>query len=89
MTPIEEAIVKRLQQSGPCSLDDVVTHLSSFSSGEIFIALIGCRGTDACCFTNAGTQRISSHLARSLPIQAPLYDEGRSGSWRGNPTPEV
>lgn len=39
MTPIEEAIVKRLQQSGPCSLDDVVTHLSSFSSGEIFIAV--------------------------------------------------
>jgi hypothetical protein len=39
MTPIEEAIVKRLQQSGPCSLDDVVTHLSSFRSGEIFIAV--------------------------------------------------
>jgi hypothetical protein len=39
MTSIEEAIVKRLQQSGPCSLDDVVTHLSSFSSGEIFIAV--------------------------------------------------
>jgi hypothetical protein len=39
MTPIEDAIVKWLQQSGPCSLDDVVTHLSSFSSGEIFIAV--------------------------------------------------
>jgi len=79
MTPIEEAIVKRLQQSGPCSLDDVVTHLSSFSSGEIFIALIGCRGTDACCFTNVGTQHFSSHLARSFSMQVPLHDEGRSG----------
>jgi len=89
MMPIEEAIVKRLQQSGPCSLDVVVTHLSSFSSGEIFIAVDRMSRNDACCFTNAGTQRISSHLARSLPVQAPLYDEGRSGSWRGSPTPEV
>lgn len=39
MTPIEEAIVKWLQQSGPCSLHDLYTHLSSFSSGEIFIAV--------------------------------------------------
>ena len=39
MTPIEEAIVKKLEDSGPCSLDEVVTQLSSFSSGEIFLAM--------------------------------------------------
>jgi len=38
MLPIEEAIVEKLW-GGPCSLDDAVTHLSSFSTGEIFIAI--------------------------------------------------
>jgi hypothetical protein len=38
MLPIEEAIIKKLR-SGPCSLDDVVIHLSSFSTGEIFGAI--------------------------------------------------
>jgi hypothetical protein len=39
MTPIEEAIVKKLGECGPCFLDEVVTHLSSFSSGEVSLAL--------------------------------------------------
>ena len=39
MVPIEEAIVEKLRHDGPCSLDDVVTHLSSFSTGEIFVTL--------------------------------------------------
>ncbi len=38
MLPIEEAIVEKLR-GGPCSLDDAVTHLSSFSTGEIFVAI--------------------------------------------------
>ncbi len=38
MLPIEEAIIEKLR-SGPCSLDDVVTHLSSFSTGEIFVTI--------------------------------------------------
>ena len=39
MLPLEKAIVEKLWKDGPCSLDDVVTHLSSFSSGEIFLAV--------------------------------------------------
>ena len=39
MVPIEEAIVEKLRNDGPCSLDDVVTHLSRFSSEEIFITI--------------------------------------------------
>ena len=39
MLPLEAAIVEKLQNGGPCCLDDVVTHLSSFSWGEIFMAV--------------------------------------------------
>jgi hypothetical protein len=38
MLRIEEAIIEKLR-SGPCSLDDVVIHLSRFSTGEIFLAI--------------------------------------------------
>jgi len=38
MLPIEDAILEKLR-SGPCSLDDVVTYLPSFSTGEIFLAI--------------------------------------------------
>ena len=39
MLPLEEAIVEKLQQGGPCCLDDVVTDLPDFSWGEIFLAV--------------------------------------------------
>lgn len=39
MLPIEEAIIEKLRRDGLCSLDEVLTHLSRFSSGEIFIAV--------------------------------------------------
>ena len=39
MLPIEEAIIDKLRRDSPCSLDDVLTQLSRFSSGEIFIAV--------------------------------------------------
>ena len=39
MLPLEEAIIEKLRKGGPCCLDDVVTHLSSFGWGEIFIAV--------------------------------------------------
>jgi hypothetical protein len=39
MLPLEEAIPEKLRKDGPCSLDDVVTYLSSFSTGEIFVAI--------------------------------------------------
>jgi hypothetical protein len=39
MTPIEEAIVERLRESGPCGLDDVVSSLSNSSWGAVFAAV--------------------------------------------------
>lgn len=39
MTPIEEAIVEKLRESGPCGLDVVVTSLSNSSWGEVFAAV--------------------------------------------------
>ena len=38
MLPIEEAIIEKLR-TGPCSLDDVVTHLSRFSTEQIFVMI--------------------------------------------------
>ena len=39
MLPLEEAIIEKLRQGGPCCLDDVVTDLPDFSWGEIFLAV--------------------------------------------------
>jgi hypothetical protein len=39
MLLLEEAIIEKLRQGGPCCLDDVVTHLSRFNSEEIFSAI--------------------------------------------------
>jgi hypothetical protein len=39
MTPIEQAIVEKLRENGPCCLDDVVTSLPNSSWGEIFLAV--------------------------------------------------
>ena len=39
MMPIEAAIIERLQSSGSCCLDDVVTYLPNFSWGEVFSAV--------------------------------------------------
>jgi len=39
MTPIEEAIVEKLRESGSCCLDDVVTSLPNSSWGEVFAAV--------------------------------------------------
>ena len=36
MTPIERAIIETLRISGPCFLDEVLTHLPDFSWGEVF-----------------------------------------------------
>jgi len=38
MLPIEEAIIEKLW-SGPCCFDDVVTELSNFSWGKVFVAV--------------------------------------------------
>ena len=39
MSPIENAIVEKLQKGGPCGLDDVVTSLPNSSWGEVYIAV--------------------------------------------------
>ena len=39
MAPIEEAIVEKLRDSGPCCLDDMVISLPNSSWGEIFSAV--------------------------------------------------
>lgn len=38
MLPIEEAIIEKLR-SGSCCFDEVVTELSNFSWGEVFVAV--------------------------------------------------
>jgi len=39
MTPVEEAILDQLRESGPCRLDDVVTYHPNLTWGEVFIAV--------------------------------------------------
>lgn len=39
MSPVENAIVEKLQKGGPCCLDDVVMSLPNSSWGEIFSAV--------------------------------------------------
>ena len=39
MQTIEEVIIEKLRKDGPCSLDDVVLHLSPFNTADIFIAI--------------------------------------------------
>lgn len=39
MLPVEEAIVEKLRNDGPCCLDDVVTGFPNFSWGQIFVAI--------------------------------------------------
>ena len=48
MLPIEEAIMEKLR-SGPCCFDDVVTELSNFSWGEVFVA-VDCMSRDGRVF---------------------------------------
>ena len=39
MMPIEEAIVEKLLENGPCFLDDIVTSIPNSSWGMIFAAV--------------------------------------------------
>lgn len=39
MTLLEEVILDKLRESGPCCLDDVVTYIPNHTWGEIFIAV--------------------------------------------------
>jgi len=40
MTPMEKAIIAKLRENGPCSLDNIVKALSNSTSwGEVFLAV--------------------------------------------------
>ena len=39
MLPLEEAIVEKLRNDGPCCFDDVVAGLPNVSWGQIFVAV--------------------------------------------------
>ena len=39
MTPVEEAILDKLRESGPCCLDDVVTYIPNLTWGDVFSAV--------------------------------------------------
>ena len=49
MLPLEEAIVEKLQNDGPCCFDEVVTSLPDFSWGQIFVA-VDCMSRDGRVF---------------------------------------
>jgi hypothetical protein len=67
MMPIKEAIVGKLRESGPCSLD-MSSRPSPISVGKrCSVPLMGCRETDGCYFAKAVTRPISFHLAHSVP----------------------
>jgi hypothetical protein len=38
-TSTEEVVIDMLQRTGPCCLDDLVTHLPHLSWGEVFVAV--------------------------------------------------
>ena len=66
MRLVEAAIIGKLRRSGPYCLDDVVAYLPNFSWGRYSSPWIGCRGTDACGFTNSVTQPIRLHSTHSV-----------------------
>jgi len=49
MLPLEEAIVEKLRNEGPCCFDEVVTGLPNFSWGQIFVA-VDCMSRDGRVF---------------------------------------
>jgi len=46
---LEEAIVEKLRNDGPCSFDDVIASLPDFSWGQIFVA-VDCMSRDGRVF---------------------------------------
>ena len=72
MMPIKEAIVGKLRESGPCSLD-MSSRPSPISVGKrCSVPLMGCRETDGCYFAKAVTRPISFHSARN-PVPKPCF----------------
>ena len=71
MLSIEEAIIEKLR-SGPCCFDDVVTELSNFSWGEVFVA-VDCMSRDGRVFLRQlgySTYQLSLSLQFAHPSSA-------------------
>ena len=69
MLPVEEAIVEKLRNDGPCCFDEVVMSLPKFTWGQIFVA-VDCMSRDgrlSLCQLGYSTYQISlgSPLAHS------------------------
>ena len=54
MLPLEEAIVEKLRNDGPCCFDDVVAGLPNFSWGQIFVAVDGMSRDGRVCLRQLG-----------------------------------
>jgi hypothetical protein len=79
MLPVEEAIVEKLRNDGPCLFDEVVTGIPNFSWGEIFAA-VDCMSRDGrVCLRPLGfsTYQLSlgSGLAYSSSMSSPTGQE--------------
>lgn len=69
MQPIEEAIVEKLRNDGPCCLDEVVTKLPTFSWGQIFVA-VDCMSRDGrVCLRQLGHSTYEISLGPPLAYQ--------------------
>ena len=65
MQPIEKAIMEKLR-GGPCCFDEVVMGLSSFSWGEVFVA-VDCLSRDGrVCLRQLGYSTYQVSLAEAV-----------------------
>ena len=72
MEPVEEAIVGKLRNDGPCCLDEVVTGLPSFSWGQIFVA-VDCMSRDGrICLRQLGHSTYEISLGRNLAYECSM-----------------
>ena len=79
MRPLEEAIVEKLRNDGPCCFDELVTGFPTFSWGQIFVA-VDCMSRDGRVFLRQlgfSTYQVSlgSELAYTSARSSPTRQE--------------
>lgn len=79
MRPLEEAIVEKLRNDGPCRFDELVTGFPNFSWGQIFVA-VDCMSRDGRVFLRQlgfSTYQVSlgSELAYTSARSSPTKHE--------------
>jgi hypothetical protein len=83
MMPIEEAIIKKLCENGPCSLDDIVTSLPNSSWGNIFAAIDRMSRNGRVFLRQLGYSTYQVSLGSHIAYPAQRLDaEGESASQR-------